>query len=92
MITQFRIREGQKCRGKKHGLIVRVGDKKTYAFIAKLGEGAVGNLGSVEPSGCKKDWDYGGDEVKLHIFGMINEDRQQLTRSVARAMVGHIED
>lgn len=50
------------------------------------------NLGSVEPSGCKKDWDYGGDKVKLHNFGMINEDRQQLTRSVARAMVGHIED
>lgn len=92
MITQFRIRQGQKCGGKKHSLIVRVGDKKTYALIAKLGKGVVGDLGGVEPSGCKKNWDYGGDEVKLHIFGMTNEDRQQLTRSVARAVGGYIED
>lgn len=92
MITQFRIREGQKCGGKKHGLIVRVGDKKTYAFVAKLDEGTVGDAGGVEPTGCKKDWDHGGDEVKLHIIGMTDEERQQLTSSVARAMVGHIED
>lgn len=92
MITQFRIRESQKCRGKKHSLIVRMGDKKTYAFVAKLGEGAAGDVGGVEPSRREKDWDYGGDEVKLHIFGMTDKELQQFTRSVARAMVGHIED
>lgn len=92
MITQFGTREGQKCGGKKHGLIVRVSDKETYAFVAKLGEGAVGDMGGVEPRGCKKDGDYGGNEVKLHIGGMRDEERQQFTRSVARALVGHIED
>lgn len=92
MIPQFRIREGQKSGGEKHGLIVRVGNKKTYAFVAKIGEGVVGDVGGVEPSGCKKGWDYGGDDVKLHIFRMTDGERQQLTRSVARSMVGHIED
>lgn len=92
MITQFGIREGQYCGGKKHGLIVRVGDKETYAFVTKLGEVAVGDMGGVEPRGCKKDGDYGGDEVKLHVVGTKDEEPQQLTRSVARALVGHIED
>lgn len=92
MITQFGIREGQYCGGKKHGLIVRVGDKETYAFVTKLGEVAVGDMGGVEPRGCKKDGDCGGDEVKLHVVGTKDEEPQQLTRSVARALVGHIED
>lgn len=75
MITQFGIRESQKCGGKKHGLIVRVGDKETYAFLAKLGERAAGDMGGVQPRGCKKDGDYGGDEVKLHVIGMGEQEQ-----------------
>lgn len=75
MITQFGIREGQNCGSKKHGLIVRVGDKETYTFVAKLGEKAVGDMGGIQPRGCKKEGDYGGDEVKLHVVGMRDDEQ-----------------
>lgn len=91
MITQFGIRKGHYCGSKKHGLIVRVGNKKTYAFVTKLGEVAVGDMGRVEPRCCKKERDYGGDEVMRHVVGTKDEEPQQITRSGTKAFAGHIE-